>query len=135
MWHPLCASLLLVVAIGLSLVRATSEERIANAATTIALMPFISGLNQPLNMVQPPDGSNRFFVVERTGQIRVVVNGTLQATPFLDFSGLITSAGGEQGLLGLAFHPSYSSNGLFFVYYTQQRRQHPRALPRLGFEC
>ena len=114
----LCASLLLVVAIGLSLVRATSEERIANAATTIALMPFISGLNQPLNMVQPPDGSNRFFVVERTGQIRVVVNGTLQATPFLDVSGLITSAGGEQGLLGLAFHPSYSSNGLFFVYYT-----------------
>ncbi len=95
-----------------------TDVRVASAATTIVLTPHLSGLSQPLAMTQPNDGTNRFFVVERTGRIRVSVNGALQATPFLDVTSLITSSNSEQGLLGLAFHPNYASNGLFFVYYT-----------------
>ncbi len=114
----LCALTVAAIAATLSLTRIADDAKVASAATTITLSPFITGLNQPLAMVQPPDGSNRFFVVQRTGQIRVFNNGVLQATPFLDIAGLMTSAGGEQGLLGLAFHPNYTTNGLFFVYYT-----------------
>jgi glucose/arabinose dehydrogenase len=113
----LCALTLVVGFLVVTLPRA-AEERVANAATTVMLSPFVSGLNQPLWMTQPNDGTNRFFIVQRPGQIRVVVNGALQSTPFLDISGLITSGGGEQGLLGLAFHPNYSTNRQFYVYYT-----------------
>jgi glucose/arabinose dehydrogenase len=94
------------------------QVRVAKAATTIVLTSKYTGLAQPLAMTQPNDGTNRFFIVERTGKIRVVVADVLQAAPFLDVSSLITSSSSEQGLLGLAFHPNYSSNGLFYVYYT-----------------
>jgi len=116
---------LALTALGLGLIvawfavgRVETDVRVANAATTIALTPHVSGLDQPLYMTQPNDGTNRFFIVERTGRIRVVVNGALQSTPFLDVSSIITSSGSEQGLLGLAFHPSYATNGQFFIYYT-----------------
>jgi glucose/arabinose dehydrogenase len=59
----------------------------------------------------------RIFVVEKTGRIRVVRNGTLLLRPFLNLSASV-SGGGEQGLLGLAFHPDYASNGRFYVSYT-----------------
>ncbi|HSM17530.1 MAG TPA: PQQ-dependent sugar dehydrogenase, partial [Gemmatimonadales bacterium] len=57
--------------------------------------------------------------VEKTGRIRIVTNGTLLGTPFLDISSQV-SGGGEQGLLGLAFHPQYAQNGIFVVNYTNQ---------------
>jgi len=81
-------------------------------------VPVLSGLSQPVFVTSAGDGSNRLFVVERAGRIRVAVNGQLQSTPFLDIRSIVTSSGLEQGLLGLAFHPSYASNGRFFVYYT-----------------
>jgi hypothetical protein len=65
-----------------------------------------------------PVGDPRLFVVEQTGRIRIVVNGQLQAEPFLDLSAVVTSAGAEQGLLGLAFHPDFADNGKFYVDYT-----------------
>src|SRR3954454_14731478 len=107
-----------LIAVGLYAGRFDSAPKVASAATTIALTPHVSGLSQPLAMTQPNDGTNRFFIVERTGRIRIMLNGALQATPFLDVSSLIVSTGSEQGLLGLAFHPNYASNGLFYVYYT-----------------
>src|SRR5206468_1178970 len=55
------------------------------------------------------------------GTIRVVRNGALEATPFLDITGIVRSSGSEQGLLGLAFHPRYRDNGLFFVNYTDRQ--------------
>src|SRR6185369_3505128 len=60
---------------------------------------------------------SRLFVVEQPGRIRIIKDGTLAATPFLDISDAISS-GGERGLLGLAFHPSYTTNGRFFVNFT-----------------
>ena len=71
-------------------------------------------------LVTAPAGDDRLFVVEQSGKVRIIrPNGTVAPQPFLDVSGLITS-GGEQGLLGLAFHPRYATNGRFFVNYTNR---------------
>jgi glucose/arabinose dehydrogenase len=78
-----------------------------------------SGLSQPVAIANAGDGSNRLFVVEKGGRIKIIKNGSLLSTPFLNVSSLV-SAGAEQGLLGLAFHPDYANNGFFYVYYTDQ---------------
>lgn len=77
------------------------------------------GLSQPLFATAPADDS-RLFVVEQTGTVRIVVDGEVLAEPFLDVSSDLV-AGGERGLLGLAFHPEYGSNGRFFVNYTDRQ--------------
>jgi glucose/arabinose dehydrogenase len=82
----------------------------------VELVPLIEGLSFPV-FLTAPEGDARLFIVEKAGRIRVVVNGTLAATPFLNISGLV-STGSEQGLLGLAFHPDYETNGHFYVNYT-----------------
>ena len=83
----------------------------------VRLEPVVTGLNQPLDLVNAGDGTGRLFVVEQAGRVRVLQNGTLTNEPFLDISDK-TEGGGEQGLLGLAFHPDYVDNGLFYVNYT-----------------
>jgi glucose/arabinose dehydrogenase len=90
------------------------------AAPTVALQEVASGFSSPVELVNSGDGSGRLFVVEQGGRIKILPEGSSAAlaTPFLDISTLI-SAGGERGLLGLAFHPQYASNGAFFVYYTK----------------
>src|SRR5262245_765314 len=82
----------------------------------VQLQEVASGLNAPLHLTAPA-GDARLFVVEKTGRIRIVQNGQLLGTPFLDIASKV-STGGEQGLLSLAFHPQYASNGLFYVNYT-----------------
>ena len=82
----------------------------------VALEEVASGLIFPLYLTAP-DGDPRLFLVEKGGTIRIVKEGALLPNPFLDISGQI-STGGEQGLLGLAFHPQYASNGRFVVHYT-----------------
>jgi glucose/arabinose dehydrogenase len=82
----------------------------------LQLNPFItSGLSFPVFMTQPLD-DGRIFVVEQTGRIRVVRDGVLQATPFLDISTRVRCCG-EQGLLSVAFHPQYATNHFFYVYF------------------
>lgn len=76
------------------------------------------GLEAPLFLTAPA-GDPRLFVVEQPGRIRIVKSGRLLPVPFLDVSGRI-SAGGERGLLGLAFHPDYAKNGFFFVNFTDR---------------
>jgi glucose/arabinose dehydrogenase len=69
--------------------------------------------------VNAGDGSGRLFVVQRGGQVRVIdADGNLSATPFFNIAGRIV-AGGEQGLLGLVFHPTFTANGRLFVDYTR----------------
>ncbi|MGD8751910.1 MAG: PQQ-dependent sugar dehydrogenase [Anaerolineales bacterium] len=80
--------------------------------------PVASGLNKPVGMTHADDGSGRLFVIEQAGLIRIVQNGELLPTPFLDIRDLVGSRGNEQGLLGLAFHPRFSENGYLFVNYT-----------------
>jgi glucose/arabinose dehydrogenase len=85
----------------------------------LAAVRFASGFSSPLDLKAPPGDRARVFVVEQGGRIRVVRDGAVVATPFLDIASRISS-GGERGLLGLAFHPRYSENGRFFVNYTDQ---------------
>ena len=89
----------------------------ATAGAT-ALQPYLSGLSSPLFLTHAGDGTNRIFVVEQGGRIKVVQPGSTTPTVFLDISSRLV-AGGEQGLLGLAFHPGYAGNGRFFVDYTR----------------
>jgi glucose/arabinose dehydrogenase len=84
----------------------------------VALEEVVGDLASPLDLQQPDDGSNRLFVVEQAGRIRVVADGALLDPPFLDIRDRVAS-GGETGLLGLAFHPAYAANGRFFVNYTR----------------
>lgn len=78
-----------------------------------------SGLQQPLFVTAPPGDTTRVFIVERGGDIEILKNGAINATPFLDITSLITQGNQEQGLLGLAFDPNYASNGFFYVNYTR----------------
>ena len=84
---------------------------------SIVLQPFLSGFTQPFFMTHAGDGTNRLWVVEKGGIIKLVVNGQVRPTPYLNITDLVTEVG-EQGLLGLAFRPRYETNGRFFVFYT-----------------
>ncbi len=86
----------------------------------IALVKVAEGLADPLNVTAPSD-DDRIFVVERVGRIRIIQDGELLEEPFLDIMDVVDRSFLEQGLLGLAFHPSYAENGRFFVYYTDFR--------------
>ena len=90
----------------------------ASSATT-ALSTLVTGLTAPLDLQQPDDGSGRLFIVEQGGTIRIVKNGSLLATPFLDISSKVHMEG-ESGLLGMTFHPDYVHNPRFFVNYVRQ---------------
>lgn len=82
---------------------------------SINLEEFATGLTSPVEITNAND--SRLFVVQQNGIIRIIQpNGTINATHFLNISSKI-NFGGERGLLGLAFHPQYSTNGYFFVYY------------------
>lgn len=85
----------------------------------LEIVEVVSGLSSPVGVTNAGDGSGRLFVVERAGRIRIVENGVLLATPFLDIQAIVNSSGGEQGLLGLAFDPDYATNGDFYVHYTR----------------
>ncbi len=83
---------------------------------TLSLQSFATGFTQPVEITHA--GDSRLFVVEQTGRIKILNNNSsVNPTPFLNISTII-STGGERGLLGLAFHPNYTSNGYFFVNYT-----------------
>ena len=91
----------------------------APTASTITLQKVVD-LAQPVLAIGAGDGSNRLFVVQKGGSIRVVKNGNLLATPFLNISSLV-SKGSEQGLLGLAFSPHFATNHRLYVNYTNTR--------------
>lgn len=78
------------------------------------------GLDRPTDITSPRDGSGRVFVLEQVGRIRIIQNGQLVPTPYLDISNIVGSNASERGLLGLAFHPQYAENGFFFVNYTDR---------------
>jgi glucose/arabinose dehydrogenase len=84
-------------------------------------VPLATGLNQPTDLQEAPDGSGRMMVLEQAGVIRVVdKTGALQAEPYLDIRDRVGTNGSERGLLGLAFHPKFQQNGFFYVNYTDK---------------
>ncbi len=89
----------------------------SNAQPILGFTPYVSGLSSAVDIANAGDASNRLFIVQQTGQIRIISSsGTLLPAPFLNISTIITS-GGESGLLSVAFHPDYETNRYFFVYY------------------
>ena len=91
---------------------------VAEPTTPLSVQEVASGLQNPLFLTSPPT-DRRLFVVEQPGRIRIIKNGVLLATPFLDVTDRV-STGGERGLLSVAFHPRYAINGLLYVDYTDR---------------
>ncbi len=89
------------------------------AQPAIRLQPVLQGLSSPLLVTHAGDASDRLFVVEQGGRILVLAPGATTPSVFLDISARVL-AGGEQGLLGLAFHPQFATNGRLFVDYTRK---------------
>ena len=119
--YPIIFVTILTVVIILAAIAARSGASAEiNQAEGIPLLLelFASGLDNPVSITNAGAGDGRLFVNEKEGRIRIVqAEGRLVSEPFLDISGRVTSEG-EEGLLGLAFHPNYASNGYFFVNYT-----------------
>jgi glucose/arabinose dehydrogenase len=89
-------------------------------AAAVSLEPIVGGLEAPIGVANAGDGSGRLFILEQRGLVRIVdAAGQLLADPFVDLSDRI-SAGGERGLLGIAFHPAFADNGRLFVNYTNR---------------
>ena len=93
----------------------------ANADVKVKLEPYVTGVNTPLAMVQPK-GDSRKFVIEQWGRVKIInADGQLEGEPFLDIRHLVIDRWhdfDERGLLGLAFHPDFASNGKFYVAYS-----------------
>lgn len=89
--------------------------------TTIGLQQITVGLERPVHITNAADGTDRLFVVEKEGRIRIIQNNQLLPTPFLDIESKVEDSGAEQGLLSVAFHPSFVNNRRFFVYYTSRQ--------------
>src|SRR5881296_1607747 len=80
----------------------------------IQLEQVVTGLPGALYVTNAHDGSNRLFIVEQPGRIHVLQPGATSPTVFLDITSQVLTVGNEQGLLGLAFHPSFPTNRRFF---------------------
>lgn len=92
----------------------------------LKLTEVARGLTRPVFVTSEPAEASRLYVVQQNGLIRLMKNGAMQAEPFLDVSAIIrmgTDRQAEDGLLGLAFHPDYASNGRFFVYFNSTRNR------------
>ncbi len=83
---------------------------------SLGVQEVAAGFSNPLFVISPP-GDSRLFVVEQDGRIKIIKNGQVLSTPFLDITSRISS-GGERGLLSVAFHPSYATNGFLYVNFT-----------------
>jgi hypothetical protein len=110
---------MLIAVLCLAVNRAAASATATAAPETVPLVPVLAGLASPVYVTNAHDGSNRLFVIEQPGRIKVRQANASAATVFLDITSRVL-AGGEQGLLGLAFHPQFSTNGRFFVDYTRR---------------
>lgn len=89
-------------------------------AVALELLPLAGGFDKPVYLTNAADGSGRMFVVGQRGRILIVKDGAVNPTPFLDIVSLVGSDSLERGLLSVAFHPDYASNGFLFVNYTNK---------------
>ncbi|NNF13621.1 MAG: glucose dehydrogenase [Gemmatimonadetes bacterium] len=108
----------IVAAVGLTVVLGACRDATSPTSEgTLALEVVTDEVASPVGLASPPGDASRIFVLEQPGRVRVIRDGTLLTDAFLDITSE-TSADGERGLLGLAFHPDYDVNGYVFVYYT-----------------
>ena len=113
---------LLILLVGASLTGMSGRGRAQDAAFdpagfAVGMEPLVDGLTQPVQLVDLDDGTGRMLIVQQDGLIRILRDGALDETAFLDVSGRI-SGSSEQGLLSVAPHPDFAENGTFFIFYT-----------------
>lgn len=111
-------SLVVALALPIALAAHPAAAQLANVQYTFSVdttTPIASNLPRPIGVVNAGDGSNRLFIVLQGGEIRIWNGSSVLGTPFLTRS---VSCCDERGLLGVAFHPNYETNGYFFLYYT-----------------
>src|SRR4026208_1090727 len=114
-------ALLFICLVLITAVSCDDDDATVDEGPTIALELIADGLASPTVMLESTDNTGRLFIVDQSGLIYIMKTGTRLSTPFLDISGKVVpraSAQDERGLLGLAFHPNFASNGRFFVYYS-----------------
>ena len=109
-------SFLRLALISAMLVGSVSAPSVVLAQPPVDTVVVATDFSQAIGATNAGDGSGRIFVVQQSGEIRIWDGSQVFSTPFLDVSALITP-GGEQGLLGLAFHPDYETNGFFYINY------------------
>lgn len=112
----------------LGMAPSAAPAQITTGELTIELETVAEGLTAPVSVTHAGDGSGRLFVVDQAGLIRIVRDGSLLAAPFLDLTSEMVAVNpffDERGLLGLAFHPDYETNGRFFVRYSVPRTGNP----------
>jgi hypothetical protein len=107
------AGFALSLGLAIAISSCSSEPNLPQGAGA-RLSEVVSGLNFPTYLTTPPGDLTRLFIVEKGGVIRVVRDGALLPTPFLDISGQVSTVG-EQGLFAMAFDPDYASTGRFVV--------------------
>lgn len=93
----------------------------AQAPLQLRIIEVARGFTSPVGLVSPQDGTGRLFVIEQGGKVKIIKNGQTLPEPFLNITELLDGlnvAYSEKGLLGFTFHPEYSSNGKFYVYYS-----------------
>jgi glucose/arabinose dehydrogenase len=95
-----------------------AADDLAAPIPAIDLTLLAEGFSLPLYLTHANDGSNRLFVVEKDGIVRIIQNGAVQDVPFMDIDSLVGSNRNEQGLLSIAFHPDFANTGRLFVNYT-----------------
>jgi glucose/arabinose dehydrogenase len=91
----------------------------------LELVQLPGSYNQPVHIAHAGDGSGRLFIVERSGIIRILLNGQVLAEPFLNIDARVNSNCGECGLLSVAFPPDFAQGGYFFVYYNAHENLAP----------
>ena len=99
-----------VFAVAVALAGQTSSAVRDSGVFAFGLHLVADGFDQPVQVVDPGDGSGRLFVVEQPGQIRIIRDDQIVPEPFLDITSLVSCCG-ERGLLSVAFHPDYANSG------------------------
>lgn len=109
------------------------------SSTNLTTVRITTNLVKPLYVTAPAGDTHRIFVLEQDGRVRIVKDGVLLATSFLDVDAITQSTGNEEGLLGFAFSPNYATDGFFFIYHTENgggantiERYHVSANPDLA---
>lgn len=101
-----------------------SHPQATRQSTAVALELVAEGFDAPINLLSPPDDTGRIFIVDQAGTIKILADGQLLETPFLDLRDTVMPLNPyqdeERGLLGLVFHPDYATNGRFFVFYNTE---------------
>lgn len=135
-----CSASVLCVLLA-ALVLAACSGGGGNASVPVAQSPFPAGISltrvaggfaSPVAITHAGDGSGRLFVVEQGGLVRIMRNGVIAPSPFLNITSLVTPSGGEQGLLGLAFPPGFATRGTFYVNFTNRTAVGNTVIARFG---